>query len=113
MKRHSMRWGADGKLPENGVVIPDNKKVVPQSQPQEQPKVESSNQQQEPVARQPSPPPSPQPAEPSSSTNPELLTNENADDMHGLSPLPVCRVTNQNAFGMSNSKPCTQWVKPS
>ena len=111
MKRHSMRWGADGKLPENGVVIPDNKKVVPQSQPQEQPKVESSNQ-QEPVARQPSPPPSPQPAEPSSSTNPELLTNENADDMHGLSPLPVCRVTNQNAFGMSNSKTCTQWVKP-
>ena len=110
MKRHSMRWGADGKLPENGVVIPDSKKVVPQSQPQEQPKVESSNQQPEPVARQPSP--SPQPAEPSSSTNPELLTNENADDMHGLCQLPVCKVTNQNAFGTSNSKPCTQWVKP-
>ena len=99
MKRHSMRWGADGKLPENGVVIPDNKKVVPQSQPQQEPKVEPNNQEQ-PVARQPSP--SPQPAEPSSSTNPELLTNENVDDEHGLSPLPVCILMNQNVFGMSN-----------
>ena len=80
-----MRWGADGKLPEQGTpaekVVPD--KVVPP-----QPKVEPTP----PVATQPEA----SPAEPTT-TEPEAINHSKANE-HGLFPPPACLLTNQNDF---------------
>ena len=83
MKRHSMRWGADGKLPEQGKPAEPVEKVVPP-----QPKVEPIP----PVATQPEA----SPAEPTT-TEPEP-TNDSTANEHGLFPLPACILTNPNEF---------------
>ena len=77
MKRHSMRWGADGKLPDDTRTTPD--KVVPEKVVPPAPKVETNK----PVVEQQEEEPKPaSPVEPDS-------FNYSADNKHGLSTIPV------------------------